>query len=284
MGTKAESASGKYLRSREGNPPAALGVGTAHTLGKMQADLAAGRQNLMSKFLPFPLYNISSGQPLTTSEESTYAIFHIRAGWVCQFQNLASGRRTIIDIFLPGDIVGLDAALLVRPLQATLAITSVAASVLRGQNALHDLMCCQLTALYITRVLAQRQQRSDQLLTSISSLDARGRVATMLLDIYTRLRRRRLITGLTYNLPLTQVQIGNYLGLTVVHINRVLRSLREERVAHLEKHCVSILDLVRLRTLAERRTLENSTDPNYRDHSSATPLTNSKAAGIVVTL
>jgi CRP-like cAMP-binding protein len=278
MVTNAGSASGKYLRTGEGYPPAALGVGTAYTLGKMQADLATGRRNLMSKFLTLPLYNISSGQPLTTSDESTYEIFHIRSGWVCQFQNLASGRRTMIDIFLPGDIVGLDAALLVRPLRATLALTSVTASVLRGQNALLDLMCCQLTAFYITRVLAQRQQRADQLLTSISLLDARGRVATMLLDIYTRLRRRRLITSLTYNLPLTQFQIGNYLGLTMVHINRVLRSLREERVAHVEKHCVSILDLARLRALAERRTLENSIVSNYRDPSSATALTNAEAA------
>jgi CRP/FNR family transcriptional regulator, anaerobic regulatory protein len=277
-GTKAESASGDYLRSREGNPLTALGVGTAHTLGKMQPDLAAGRRNLISKFLPSPLYNVSSGQPLATSDGSTRAIFHIRAGWVCQFHNLASGRKAIIDIFLPGDVIGLDTALRVRPVQATLALTSVTASVLRGQNTLHDLMACQHTALYINWLLAQRQQRADQLLTSISSLDARGRVATMLLDIYTRLRRRRLITGSTYNLPLTQVQIGSYLGLTVVHINRVLRSLREERVAHVEKHCVSILDLARLRALAQRETLENSTVPNYRGSSSATALTDSEAA------
>jgi CRP-like cAMP-binding protein len=52
----------------------------------------------------------------------------------------------------------------------------------------------------------------------------------MMLDFYTRLRRRKLITGSMYNLPLTQVQIGHYLGLTMVHINRVLRSLRDKRI------------------------------------------------------
>jgi hypothetical protein len=53
-----------------------------------------------------------------------------------------------------------------------------------------------------------------------------------------------------YNLPLTQIQIGNYLGLTVVHINRVLRSLRDDRIVNLEKHCVTIIDLARLTNLA----------------------------------
>jgi CRP/FNR family transcriptional regulator len=277
-GTKLESASGKDLVSLEGNPLNEPGAGAARTLGKMQADLAAGRRNLMSKFLPSPLCNVSSGQPLATSDGATYAIFQIRAGWGCHFHNLASGRKAIVDIFLPGDVIGLDAALQVRPVQATLALTSVTASVLRGKNTLHDLMGCQDTALYISWLLAQRQQRADQLLTSISALDARGRVATMLLDIYTRLRRRRLITSSTYNLPLTQVQIGSYLGLTVVHINRVLRWLREERVAHVERHCVSILDLARLRALAQRETLESSTVPNLKPPSSATATNNEAAA------
>jgi DNA-binding transcriptional regulator LsrR (DeoR family) len=73
----------------------------------------------------------------------------------------------------------------------------------------------------------------------------------MLLDFYKRLRRRKVISGLSYGFPFTQVQIGNYLGLTVVHINRVLRSLRDERIVDLEKHCVTILDLERLAVLAK---------------------------------
>jgi len=72
-----------------------------------------------------------------------------------------------------------------------------------------------------------------------------------MLDFYTRLRRRRLLTGLVYDLPLTQLQIGNYLGLTVVHVNRILRALRDEQIVNLEKHCVTILDLSRLTGLAQ---------------------------------
>ena len=95
----------------------------------------------------------------------------------------------------------------------------------------------------------------------------------MLLDFYTRLRRRRLITGSTYNLPLTQVQMGSYLGLTVVHINRVLKSLRNDQIAQMEKHCVSILDLDRLRALAQCEAV-----PVFKPHLSETALTNSEAA------
>ena len=52
--------------------------------------------------------------------------------------------------------------------------------------------------------------------------------------------------------PLTQVHIAAYLGLTVVHVNRVLRSLRDEQIVSLERHRMTILDLNRLKTLAQK--------------------------------
>jgi len=67
-----------------------------------------------------------------------------------------------------------------------------------------------------------------------------------------------LITGSVYNLPLTQTQIGDYLGLTVVHINRALRALRDARIVTLEKHCVTIHDLELLTSLAENGETMNS--------------------------
>ncbi len=121
---------------------------------------------------------------------------------------------------------------------------------IRAQDALMDLFAYRPAALYIAWLLGKRQRRADRLLASISGLDARGRLAMMVLDFYTRLRRRKLITGRMYNLPLTQNQIGSYLGLTVVHINRVLRSLRDDGIINLEKHCVTIIDLARLADLA----------------------------------
>ena len=49
----------------------------------------------------------------------------------------------------------------------------------------------------------------------------------------------------------SRIQIGNYLGLTVVHVNRMLRSLRDERIVNLKKDSVMILDLERLTRLAQ---------------------------------
>jgi CRP-like cAMP-binding protein len=210
--------------------------------------LALGQSKLRAIFGSSPLRTLKPDELLTATGSSD-SIYRLRVGWACQFHDLDNGRRVILDICLPGDMIGLDAGLHTRPLEI-LTLTAATIEAIPAED-LFELMADRSIALYIAFLFGQRQRRIDRLLTAISCLDARGRVAMMLLDFCKRLRRRKVIFGLIYNLPLTQVQIGNYLGLTVVHINRVLGSLRDERIVDLEKHCVTILDLERLAILAK---------------------------------
>jgi CRP-like cAMP-binding protein len=228
-------------------PP--FGVRDLNIPGPLHDQLALGRSKLSAIFGSSPPRTLKAGELLAATGSSD-RIYRFRTGWACQFRDLANGRRAILDVYLPGDVIGLDTGVHPRPLEEIHTLTAATIEAVPVDGALIELMADRPTALYVVFLLGQRQRRADRLLTAISCLDARGRLAMMLLDFYTRLRRRKLISGSTYNLPLTQVQIGNYLGLTVVHINRVLRALRGERVVDLEKHCVTILDLKQLGHLA----------------------------------
>jgi DNA-binding transcriptional regulator LsrR (DeoR family) len=73
----------------------------------------------------------------------------------------------------------------------------------------------------------------------------------MLIDLYDRLRRRRLIARSSFNLHLTQQQIGDHLGLTNAHVNRVLRWFACEDIALVKRYVVIIRDMPRLRRLAQ---------------------------------
>ena len=83
----------------------------------------------------------------------------------------------------------------------------------------------------------------------IGRLDAKSRLAAFLLGIHDRLRRRGLTDQLSFNLPLTQEQIADHLGLTLVHLNRTLRRMREERLVNVDRQAVIIRDLEGLRAL-----------------------------------
>ena len=215
----------------------------------LHEELVLGRRALLARFHSAPTRTLAAGE-LLTEAGSSHAIYHLTTGWACQLREFSDADLTIVDVYLPATVIGLDAILRSRSSEKVMTLSSAAIEVIDTKDALIELMSCRSTALYIAWLLGQRQRRSDRFLAALSSLDARGRLATMLLDFYLRLRRQKLITGSTYNLPLTQIQIGAYLGLTVAHLNRVLRSLREDQIVTLEKHCVTILDIERLRRFA----------------------------------
>jgi CRP/FNR family transcriptional regulator, anaerobic regulatory protein len=217
----------------------------------LQDQLTIGRDKISTAFGGSPARILKAGELLADAGPSDRA-YRLRTGWACQSRKLIDGQRVILDVYLAGDVIGIDAGLYARPLEEVVILTAANIESIPAAH-LFELMADRPIALYIAFVLGQRQRRTDRLVAAISSLDARGRMATMLLDFYTRLRRRKFVSGSIYNLPLTQMQIANYLGLTVVHINRVLRSLRDERIVDLEKHCVTILDLERLMNLAQWR-------------------------------
>ena len=224
----------------------------------LRDELVLGRRELSVRFLALPPRTLKAGEPLASVGASN-VIYHLVAGWACQSRSFSDGHQAIVDIYLPGDVIGFDAVLQTRPLKEVMALTSIVIELIESENALTELMSSRHIALYIAWLLGRRQRRTDRLVATISSLDARGRLATMLLDFYTRLNRQKLITGPTFALPLTQIQIGAYLGLTVAHVNRVLRSFRDERIVNLEKHCVTILDLEGLTRLAQSGPIVGST-------------------------
>ena len=184
-------------------------------------------------------------------------IFRLCAGWAGRYCDLSNDRSVIVDVYVPGDVICLDTLLRSRRPEAVLTLTSVTLEVIPADDTFLDLMADRSIALYFFWLLDQCQKRADRRLAANTGLEAQARLAMMVLDFYVRLRRRRLITASTYNLPLTQTQIADYLGLSAVHVNRVLRSLRDERVINLEKNCVTILDLERLARLAHDEEVVN---------------------------
>jgi CRP/FNR family transcriptional regulator len=252
-----QAGAGQRLRGEDRKP--------AHPV---YADLMLGRRKLRELFANSHPRLLKPGELLNAAGSASGEICWLCAGWAYQFRELHAGARAIVDVYLPGDIIGLDAVLDARSAQNIAMLSSATIAQISAEDTLTSLMADRPTALYIVWLLSRQQRRADRFLAAMARLDARGRVATMLLDFYMRLRRHKLITGLAFNLPVTQKQIGHYLGVTVVHLNRVFGSLRAERIVSLEKHCVTILDLGRLRSLAQYGAMANSS----RSASGKSPL------------
>ena len=88
-------------------------------------------------------------------------------------------------------------------------------------------------------------------LVNIGRRKAAGRVAHLLLELGERLKLVGLGDDGGYACPLTQEELADAVGLTPIHINRVLRQLRERGLATLSHRQLVIHDLAGLRELAE---------------------------------
>lgn len=221
---------------------------------ELYEDLAQGKRALRAAFRQSPAQPVEAGARIIAPEGPSEAVYCLIGGWAYRAREWPGGRRAIIDIYLPGDVIGLEAALSSRPSDTVVALTPLTLQAIETRIAMPRLLGQRTVALFAYWLLCEQQRRVDRLAATIARFDAEGRLATMLLDFYERLRRRELITALSYTMPLTQQQIGDHLGLTLVHVNRVLRSLRERQIVNLDRHVVTIRDLGLLQSLAGRET------------------------------
>jgi CRP/FNR family transcriptional regulator, anaerobic regulatory protein len=218
---------------------------------KLPGELMTGRTALAVLFQERSPRLLRAGQLLAAAARENDVLHRLKSGWAYRFRELADGNRAIVDIYLPGDTMGFDAAFCGGPINNVLTLTSAAVETITNEAGLGGLMASKPIGLYIAWLLNEQQRRTDALRTATAALDARGRLASMVLDFQNRLQVQGLITNASFNLPLTQHHIGSYLGLTVVHVNRVIRSLRDDGVVIIEKHCVTLLDLGALASLAK---------------------------------
>jgi CRP-like cAMP-binding protein len=176
-------------------------------------------------------------------------VYQLRTGLAYQSCFFPDGRRAIVDIFAPGNVVGLEAILSLRA-SGTVTAAGPVKYLSVEADSFYRLMETHEIAVCFTSLLVEARRRSEELAARIARLEAPERIAAMLVDLYDRLRRRRLIARSTFNLHLTQQQIGDHLGLTGETVNRVLRWFARENIAFFDRYVVIIRDMSRLRRLA----------------------------------
>lgn len=212
-------------------------------------ELLAGARLLRRAFLETPTLSADRDAVIIRAHASEPPCLLINRGVAYRSSVLADGRRSVSEIILPGDIVGIDHAMLGQPNHDVIAASALSYRLLQGAK-IRELMRDHRIALRVLALAGEARLRSDRHVTALSRLDARGRIADMILGIYERLRRQELISRPTFTLPLTQDQIADHLGITMVHVSRTLRRLREERIVIADRHVVIIVDLDELRRAA----------------------------------
>jgi len=91
--------------------------------------------------------------------------------------------------------------------------------------------------------------QEQQLITLLSKNSADERIASLLLSISTRHHNRGL-SAKEFYLPMSRLDMGNYMGLTIETVSRVLSKMNKQRIINLDKKHVSILNMDALKNIA----------------------------------
>ena len=212
-------------------------------------DLLLGARRVRAAFLQTVQRFAGRNSLLLRGGEPEPAAILIRSGVAYQSCTMPDGRRAILRILLTGDYAGLHNTVLARGMEDIHAANRVGYHMLDAA-ALRELSADPCVSTFMLAQIAEARWRADRLAASIGRLDAYGRLCVLLLDIYDRLRHGGLINRSTFNLPLTQEQIADHLGLTLVHVNRTLRALEADGLIVRHKRHVQIPDWERLRDIS----------------------------------
>ena len=172
-------------------------------------------------------------------------------GLVCRYKDLSGGERQIAAIHVPGDFVDLHSFSLKRLDHSIMTLSPCKVGIVP-----HDrLTRITETLPHLTRLLwfstnvDAALHREWEL--SLGRRDALSRTAHLFCELQARLEVVGMAEPDGYDLPLTQTELAECLGLTNAHVNRTLKVLRERGLVDFRGHRVTILDRAALEQVAE---------------------------------
>jgi CRP-like cAMP-binding protein len=199
------------------------------------------------------------GHELIHEGQAKASAFILSEGWACSYKLQPEGERQIVDFQIPGDFLGLRSILFRTADHSIEALTRIEATEVLASDILDAFGLAPRLATAVLWAASRDEAMVVEHLVNLGRRSAEERMAHLLLELGARLRLVGVGDREGYDCPLTQYHLADSLGLSAVHVNRVLRHLREEGLVTFRGGRVVFDDFDRLRTLA-------GFDTGYLDH------------------
>lgn len=190
-----------------------------------------------------------AGATIRTRGSHSFFTHVIARGWAARCEEIAAGTRQITNFLLPGDFCDLHAEA-AGPMDHEIvsltpfSLVSIPTVELTGLEAAHPAIARAMWGFSLTESAILRAW-----ITNLGQRESDARIAHLLCELFERLNRTGLVGDHSFHLPLTQHDLSDALGITAVHINRMLQRLRAMKLIQLENRVLTLLDVEGLRAL-----------------------------------
>lgn len=192
--------------------------------------------------LPLTLRNYPPHADLVRFGDKPIECALLLEGIACSYKLTSEGRRQILSLFVPGDMPDLQSLFLEAMDYSVAAITASTVAFV-PHEALRQVLQTNpsLVGVFWRQTLLDGAI-SREWLVSLGRRTAYSRIAHLLCELRVRFRDAGIGEEEGYTLPLTQSEIGDALGLSTVHTNRALQSLRYDGLIQTRGRYVAVPD------------------------------------------
>ena len=194
---------------------------------------------------------VNKEEHLCCPEQNWNELYTVVEGWACSYRQLLDGQCQILDIYLPGDVVGLSELQSSSHADGIMMISKGKVRPFRRDQFVNLIRELPRIHLSVMQLMGEEQARRNERIINLGAKNALARLCHFYAELSARSAPAGQEPSDQFDLPLSQQQIGEALGMTAVHVRRCLSKLREMEVISHQRGSITILDRDRLEELGE---------------------------------
>lgn len=199
---------------------------------------------------PKDTVTLESGEVLS-QRGATPLMAVVRNGWGAKFVRLDDGRRQIIDVLLPGEIATCEEITSAGSAAPVVGLSRLDVCVF-DREAFIAAVHTPDALLALWKACAGQAFRLRELVATLGKQSAEVRIAAFIVGMHRRLTALDRVTGEVMPFPLRQKDIADILGLTQVHVSRMLKLLRDKKLIEIDDDGIRLLDIAMLARVGQR--------------------------------
>ena len=199
---------------------------------------------------------VSKGGHIFEQHQAFRSCYAVRTGAIKTYMVSEDGEEQVTGFYLPGEIIGLDS--MNADIYACSARALDRTSVCEIPFEKLEELAGKIPSLqhHFFHLMSKEIQDSQQLSMLLSKNSAEERIASLLLSLSSRFRRRRL-SPTQFRLPMPRNDIANYLGLAVETVSRVMTRFQSHGLIDIQGREISLLNLEGLQDLVKHARCPN---------------------------
>lgn len=212
---------------------------------ELATDLTDGERAALERLLTKTV-EFAPGQDMASEGQKPNFSTVMLEGLACRYRSLPNGSRQIISFQIAGDWADLHSYFIQTMDHSVGAITRCKVAQIPHPLVRETIETCPRLGQAMWRDTMIDSAVFREWVVNIGRRDAYERVAHLLCELHARLEAVGLTNGYSYELPLTQTDLADCVGVSTVHVNRVLQKLRGEGLISFGGKSVIIHDWKRL--------------------------------------